>query len=180
MIPSKLKDLIDQYLGIQPSEEELNALTSKVNSFGLSQSDQLEVLEYMDRVFNTSPEEIEAMRKLQEAEKRAEAAGADVKAMKRESELLQEAREKAEGRTRLEQKRSNEYERELQAKKFTVGKLLKDFGYGYCAVFVVTFGLTVWFSLSCGNELGFTIFWGLITALLVSILARVFINEFKK
>ena len=175
MIPSKLKNLIDQYLGIQPSEEELNALMSKVNSFGLSQSDQLEVLEYMDRAFNTSPEEIEAMRKLQEAEKRSEAVRADVKAMKHECELLQEAREKAENRTQYEQ---DIYEWQLQERKFSIEKLVEFLieNVVYCAVFVVVFGLVVWGLLSCGNGLGWAVSWGLIMASGATALAYILIE----
>lgn len=177
MIPSKLKDYIDQYLGVQPSEEEMAKIMSKVESYSLSQSDQIEVLDYMDRVFNTSQAEIEAMRKLQEAEAKAKQVKSDVEAMAQKSKQFKEARESAEYHTEKERKANAEYERELQKKKFTIGKFLKDFGYGYCVLFLIVFALTVWGSLSIGNEVGFTMVWSFILALMVSVVARVMIND---
>lgn len=172
MIPSKLKDYIDQYLGVQPSAEEMAKIMSKIESYGLSNSDQVEVLEYMDQVFSTSQAEIEAMRKLQEAEARAKQVMSEVEAIAQKSKKLKEARKSAEYRTERERDANSEYERELQEKKFTIGKFLKDFGYGYCAVFVIVFAFFLWGNLEYGRGLGVSVVYSLGIAFLIVVPLR--------
>lgn len=97
----ELKQLIDQYQGIQPTDAQQDEIFDKVAELGLTENETEELAAYMDSVFNSpTKEQVEAEKKAAE-----------------EAEAEKKAVEKAEAKRKAEKKAEEEKAKEVAKEK---------------------------------------------------------------
>lgn len=120
MIPQELKKKIEQYMGIQPSDKQLDDLFDRCSSLNLSAEQKKEVAEYLDIIIDgPTKEQVEALEKRRRQEE-VERIAAEEKRKKEEAERRaaeEKRRKQEEEERRAEIERRAEEVRKYEARK---------------------------------------------------------------
>ena len=112
---SELRNLIDQYRGVTPTDKELDAILDKISSLDLTVAEQTEAAEYMEKVFADSTAALAAQLK-EQAEQQMSELNARINSLTKDLDIV---------RTH-DASSKQEYERQIASKEKEIKSLIEQ------------------------------------------------------